>query len=195
MARDDWRLRIELKEAGSNGLLERLGLVNSDAQELAHELKDRRLAVTEDDGTVFVYGSVPGALGQARTVIEHELSELGAQAETILLEHWLADEERWDDDGPTPDIDAETLAEGYAPWEVRVSLADHHGARELADQLESEGFGVVRRWRHVIAGCASQEDANALAARIHGSVEPGGQLVWETAPENPFAIFGGLADA
>ena len=36
------------------------------------------------------------------------------------------------------------------------------------------------------------EDADALAARVHGEVEPGGGLVWETVPGNPFAVFGGL---
>ena len=35
MARDDWRIRIELPdEEGARGLLERLGLVRSDASEL-----------------------------------------------------------------------------------------------------------------------------------------------------------------
>ncbi len=44
----------------------------------------------------------------------------------------------------------------------------------------------------MIAGAASEEEARELAARIHGEAEPGGQLVYEVAPQNPFAIFGGL---
>ena len=51
---------------------------------------------------------------------------------------------------------------------------------------------VERRWRYLIVGAASKEDADALAARVHGEVEPGGELVWETVPGNPFAVFGGL---
>jgi hypothetical protein len=27
---------------------------------------------------------------------------------------------------------------------------------------------------------------------VHGEVEPGSGLVWETVPGNPFAVFGGL---
>jgi len=195
VARDDWRLRVELAEAGAGGLLERLGLWDSDAHDLAGELKDHRLAVTEDDGTVFVYASSSLELEQAKQVIQSELAELGAQPEQIVTEHWLDDEDRWDDDAPTPDLDAQVLAEGYAPWEVRIPCATHHAARELADQLEAEGYGIVRRWRFVIAGCASQNQANELATRMHGTVEPGGELVWETAPANPFAVFGGLGDA
>lgn len=195
MARDDWRLRVELAEAGTGGLLERLGMWDSAAHDLADELKDRRLAVTEDDGTVFVYASSPHELEQARGVIQSELAELGVQPERIATEHWLDAEDRWDDDAPAPDLDEQVLAEGYAPWEVRIPCATHHAARELADELGAEGYGIVRRWRFVIAGCASQSQANELAARVHGTVEPGGELVWETAPANPFAVFGGLGDA
>lgn len=195
MARDDWRLRVELAGAGTGGLLERLGLWDSDANDLAKELKDHRLAVTEDDGTVFVYASSSLELEQAKQVIQGELAELGAQPEQIATEHWLDDEDRWDDDAPAPDLDAQVLAGGYAPWEVRIPCDTHHAARELADQLEAEGYGIVRRWRFVIAGCASQTQANELAERVHGTVEPGGELVWESSPGNPFAVFGGLGDA
>ena len=44
----------------------------------------------------------------------------------------------------------------------------------------------------VLVGTASKEDAEALAARLHGEVEPGGELVWEAVAGNPFAIFGGM---
>jgi hypothetical protein len=195
MARDDWRLRIELGQGPSGGLLRRLGLWESDAEELRDELKDRRLAVTEDDGTVFVYASSSLELERARSVIEQELEELGATAESIATEHWLVAEERWDDEAPSPDLDDEVLAGGYAPWEVRIPASDRDAARELAKRLEQEGYGVVRRWNLVIAGCSSREQAQELAGRLHGEVEAGGQLVWETMPRNPFAVFGGMGDA
>ena len=35
-------------------------------------------------------------------------------------------------------------------------------------------------------------DADVLAARLHGTVAPGGELVYEVRPENPFALLGGL---
>jgi hypothetical protein len=44
----------------------------------------------------------------------------------------------------------------------------------------------------VIAGTRSREEAVELARRIHGEVEPGGELVYEVQPQNPFAVFGGL---
>ena len=50
----------------------------------------------------------------------------------------------------------------------------------------------VANAHYVIAGTDTKEDAEALAARVHGEVEPGGELVYEVMPQNPFAIFGGL---
>jgi hypothetical protein len=187
MAKDDWRLRVELNE-GHESLLERLGLVGDDADDLAEELRDSRLAVTHDDDTVFVYAATSLELERAKTIVQRELGELHASPRAVVSEHWLADEERWDDEPAAPDPDGEVLAEGYAPWEVRIRASDHRAARELAERLEGEGYGVVRRWETVIAGCASREDAQALAARLHGEVEPGGQLVWEALQGHPFTV-------
>ena len=190
---DDWRIRIKIEDDQAPGLLERLGLeLGDEASELARELEKRRLAVSYDDDEVFVYASAPAEAERARAVIQAELRDLGVAAVTGPVEHWLEDEERWDDEPPDETWEEDELERGYAPWEVRVSCTSHREARELADQLEQEGYSVERRWRHLIVGTASKEEAGALAARLHGEVEPGGELVWETVPGNPFAIFGGL---
>ena len=42
----------------------------------------------------------------------------------------LPDEDRWSDELGEPDVEEETLEEGYAPWEVRVDCRSHHEARE-----------------------------------------------------------------
>ena len=62
----------------------------------------------------------------------------------------------------------------------------------LARFLRSEGYDVSRTFTYVIAGAGSREEAVALARRVHGDVEPGGELVYEVQPQNPFAVFGGL---
>jgi hypothetical protein len=193
MAQDDWRLRIDLDERAAGGLLARLGLFGSEARELERELEQERLAVTREGRTIFVYANSSLQLEQAEKLIHDELEELGLEADNIVSEHWLADEDRWNDE-PRPDtIEGETLAAGYAPWEVRIPCRSHEEARELAEQLEAEGYGVVRRWTYVIAGTGSHEEALELARRLHGHAEPGGELVWEVAPRNPFALFlGGL---
>ena len=194
MADDDWRIRIEVEEEErASGFLERLtGNLGSEARELASNLESHRLAVSRDGETVFVYAATRGAAEQALAVVEAELREHGIEARISQVEHWLDDEDRWDDEPPGETWEEEELARGYAPWEVRVECASHQEARELADQLEAEGYRPERRFHYLIVGTASREDADSLATRLHGEVEPGGELVYEVEPANPFAIFGGM---
>jgi hypothetical protein len=171
MARDDWRIRIEIDDGRAGGFLDSLGLdLGSKAHELAKELKEDRLAVSRDGDTIFVYGSSRLQVEQAKRVVEAELEEAHIEPLVVRIEHWLAEEERWDDE-PKDET-----------WEDD----------ELADRLEQQGYDVVRRWTYVIVGTATREDADALAQQLHGEVEAGGEVVYEAMPQNPFAIFGGL---
>jgi len=191
MARDDWRVRIELEDA--HAFLDRLHVdISSQAKDLARELKERRLPVSRDDDTVYVYAASAAEAEAARQVVDAELSELGLKPLGLRVEHWLGDEDRWDDEPHAPDVEEELASRGYAPWEVRVECASHDEADALADTLEAEGYEVERRWTYLVVGTETREDADALAARVHGEVEAGGELVWEVMPQNPFAIFGGL---
>ncbi len=192
---DDWRIRIELSEEGqAESFLGRLGLdLGSDeAKRLAQELEGRRLAVSQDGNELFVYASSPAEAEGARKIVEAELAEEGIEARTSAVERWLHDEERWTGEPPQETWEEEELERGYAPWEVRVERDTHAEATKLADELEREGYVVIRRWRYLIVGTASEKDAQELAQRVHGEVEPGGELVWEVTPQNPFAVFGGL---
>src|SRR6266508_2057603 len=193
MARDDWRIRIELPdEEGARGLLERLGLARRDAEELAQELLAHRLAVSRDSDTVFVYAATGMQAEQASGIIEEELQEAGLFPSRLVTERWLADEDRWDDEPDEPDVEEELLEHGYAPWEVRIECASLGKARELARELRDEGYGVSRTFTYVIVGTETRGQAVELARRVHGHVEPGGELVYEVQPHNPFAVFGGL---
>jgi hypothetical protein len=95
MARDDWRLRIELGDEGAGGLLGRLGL--SDAHELAKDLEEHRIEASDDEGTVYVYANSSLELERARAVIEREIAELELDPLVIVSGHWLHDEERWEE--------------------------------------------------------------------------------------------------
>lgn len=191
---DNWRIRIELpEEAQAGNLLDRLGLdLGSDeARRVSKELEGHRLAVSRDDDVIFVYTDSPPQAERARQIVEAELAEEGIAAQ-IQVERWLPDEERWSGEPPQETWEEEEVRRGYAPWEVRVELDSHAEAEKLADQLEQEGYDIIRRWRYLIVGAASEEQARELARRVHGEVEPGGEVVWEVAPQNPFALFGGL---
>ncbi|HMI29527.1 MAG TPA: hypothetical protein VK490_07435 [Gaiellaceae bacterium] len=193
MAQDDWRIRIELPdEEGASGLLDRLGLTRNDAEELADELREHRLAVSRDGDTVFVYAATGMQAEQASRIVDQELEEAGLAPLRFVTERWLRDEDRWDDEPDGPDAEEELLERGYAPWEVRVEAQSLSEAHDLAEQLRSEGFDVSRTFTYLIVGTADRKQAVELAHRIHGHVEPGGELVYEVQPQNPFAVFGGL---
>jgi hypothetical protein len=193
MAHDDWRIRIELPdEAVAEDLLGRLGLRQSGAEELADDLREHRLAVSQDGDTVFIYAASGMQAEQAARIVESELEDQGLTPARFVTERWLRDEERWDDEPEQPDVEEELLQRGYAPWEVRVEAGSLREAHDLAEQLRSEGYDVSRTFTYVIAGTASREEAVELARRVHGEVEPGGELVYEVQPLNPFAVFGGL---
>lgn len=195
MARDDWRIRIVLSEGQSDGLLARLGLrLGAEAQALAEELRDRRLVASTDelDNEVFVYAETRLEAEQARAIVESEVADERLDAEIGPVERWLPDEDRWDHETPGPDVDEEVLARGHSPWEVRVDARSHGEAKAIADRLEARGLPVARRWRYVLVGAASREEAEALARELHGEAGPSSELVYEVLPQNPFAIFGGL---
>jgi hypothetical protein len=93
----------------------------------------------------------------------------------------------------------EAQALGYAEWEVRVDLPSHEDAVRLAEQLEQEGISpIVRRWKYLLIGTATDDDARALAERIRADAPQGADVKaeasstigWETTNRNPFASFG-----
>jgi hypothetical protein len=195
MANDDWRITIEVEDEHSKVFTDHFGdgqLVSPEALQLADDLKGRRLAVSLDDRTIFVYAGSRADAERARQIIEAELKSLGIPAKTSQIDHWLESEERWDDEPKEETWEQEELDEGYAPWEVHVNCGSHHEAKALADKLEQEGYRPVRRWRYLIVGTASKADAESLAKRLHGEVELGGEVVYEEMPKNRFALFGGL---
>jgi hypothetical protein len=192
--RDDWRIRIEPREAAhAESLLQRLGfdLGSDEAKRLARELEGHRLAVSRDDDTIFIYAESQPQAQQALQIVAAELEDEGIEADATL-ERWLHEDERWSSEPSQETWEQEELDRGFAPWEVRVERDSHDEAEKLADELESEGYDVVRRWRYVIVGAGSEDEARALAQRLHGEAEPGGEVVWEVTPQNPFSLFGGL---
>lgn len=192
---DDWRITVEVDESGAGGVLDRLaGELGPEARELAGELKQRRLSVSRDGETIFIYAGSQADAEKALAIVEAELRANDIEARTSKVEHWLDAEERWDDEPPTETWEQGELTDGYAPWEVRVECGSRQEARDLAERLEADGYKPLRHFHYLIVGTATHEDAEKLALRLHGEVEVGGDVVLEAMSDipRPFAIFGGL---
>ena len=115
MANDDWRITIEVEEEHATGFLDRLtGNLGSEARELAENLKAHRLAVSRDEDTIYVYAATQGAAEQAHAVVGAALREHGIEARMSRIEHWLDEEDRWDDEPPGETWEQEELDRGFA---------------------------------------------------------------------------------
>jgi hypothetical protein len=193
---DDWRVRVEL--ADDDARREFTGLLQDGLSplgtDLAQALQGGHVSISGDDENLFVYADSPQQAENAHAVILAELEHHAIVATTSSVEHWLADEERWDNEPANESWEEEVTEKGYAPWEVRVECRSRHEAVQLEKTLESEGYEPVRQWSHLIVGASTREDADALAARLHGEVAPGGAVVWEEAIDSkvvrPFVFFG-----
>jgi hypothetical protein len=211
---DDWRVTIDFDDEGDGTqLAEWLAAVDLEGEE-RQSLGDR-VIVSREGPRVYLYSDSEGPAREAMRTVSARIEQEGHAAVTAL-ERWHPIEQEWKDGSiPLPQTEEEISAEherlqereaaesegtGAAQWEVRVGLPSHEETVTLAERLESEGIPVVRRHTFLLAGAANEDDAGALAARIRGeapagakvAVEPGGGMVWEVAPRNPFTFFGGL---
>ena len=193
---DDWRVRIEFESEDSRrDFADLLGTgLSPQGSDIAQALQGGHVSISGDDQNLFVYADSRARAERAHEVILAELEHYAVVATTSGVETWLADEERWDNEPAGDTWEEEVTEKGYAPWEVRVACRSRHEAVALASTLEAEGYLPIRQWSHLIIGAATREDADALAARLHGEVEPGGAVVWEEAIDSdvvrPFVFFG-----
>ena len=193
---DDWRVRVEL--ADDDARREFIGLLQDGLSplgtDLAQSLQGGHVSISGDEANLFVYADSPQQAETAHAVILAELEHHAIVATTSSVEHWLAGEERWDNEPADETWEEEVTEKGYAPWEIRIECSSRHEAVRLEKTLESEGYEPIRQWSHLIVGATTREDADALAARLHGEVAPGGAVVWEEAIDSkvvrPFVFFG-----
>jgi len=207
---EDWRLTVGLTE----GFGHTLGAALHEL-ELGHEtraLLGDRIAVSAEADRVILYADTRASAEQAEALVSQLLERTGGSA-SFTLERWHPLAEEWEaPDVPLPEtatelerereqLDAkdaaDSIATGYAEWEVRLDLPSHREAVDLARRLEEEGFRTTRRWRYLLVGAASAAEAEALAARLRAEappesklqVQPGGEMAWEAAPGRPFPLF------
>ncbi len=211
---DDWRLRVEFHEDGiAHALSERLN-----AAEIEHDLEksfENRVIVSVDGAEVFCYTGTREQAERAEELIRRVAAEHDWKLESEL-KHWHPTSEQWEDpDLPLPQTDADRLAEhaalmereraeseaqGYPEYEVRIQCPTHEQTLELAERLRSSGLPVVHRWRYLLLGAVNESSADELAVRVRGLAPEGSSVTVEASlpaladgtPGNPFAILGGL---
>ena len=210
---DDFRLTVDFDdEHDGTQFVERLDALRFAAEE-RRRLGDR-VIVSRDGSRVLLYTGTEGEARSVEDVVRGHLASEGKSA-SVTLERWHPVEQVWKDASePVPATPEELEAEegrreareeaeaaetGLADWEVRVELPSHAETVELAERLENEGIPVVRRYTFLLVGAATEDDAKALAERLKSEVppgatvhvQPGGEMVWEVTPPNPFVMIAG----
>lgn len=212
---DDWRLRIECDE-------------DRHARELTRALEEHtpevpagggsiedRVIVTHDGAEVFCYSGTREQAEHTRQEVQALVDRHGWQAR-FELRHWHPTAEQWEDpDKPLPDNDArlaqerreriaqeqaDSAADGYPDFEVRVQCASHRDANALAKKLEAEGIPFTHRWTTVLVGATDEDSANALASRLQAEAPEGSTVttegnlraVYDERPGRRFWLLGGL---
>jgi hypothetical protein len=210
-ASEDWRVHVVISDAGGRGRWSTDRLEARDlAAEVGEELGDR-VAVSRDDGELFLYAGGEDAARAASRVVRSDLDEHGWKGE-VTLARWHDDAGEWlPADVPLPvsederaaehaalvaSEDAASAADAAAGWEVRVDLPSHRDARALAARIEQEeGFSPVKRWKYLFVGAPDEDAARDWAVRLEGWAPAGSKITVEATfasveRNNPFAIFG-----
>lgn len=212
---DDWRLQIDLDDKGAVGEI----ADHLRSSELEHDLAtelDKRVILSHEGETIYLYAGDRDQLEQARPVIEAFVDKKGWKA-NLDLRHWHKEAEEWESpDAAEPTTAAEKDAEheqliqkedeetaergGLAAYEVRAEFPSHKEAREFAKKLKDEGFEPVRRWHYLVVGAADEDAAKELADRIRAEAPADAKVkaeyslayVYGERPPNPFFWLGGL---
>jgi hypothetical protein len=213
---DDFRIVVEFEEE-AHGLRFGRRLGEREFQKDLREQLGDGVLVTRDGAHVFLYTATQQQAEAALKTVQQELAEDQLAATVSPIERWHSVEERWEDASkPLPQSAGETEAEherweeeqaeeadelGYAEWEVRVDLQSHQDAVDFAERLEADGITpITRRWKYILIGTRTDDDAKALAERLRSEAPPGANvraepsatIEWELASNNPFSLFGGF---
>jgi hypothetical protein len=128
----------------------------------------------------------------------------------VRLMRWHPLAEEWKDaEEPLPDDEAaraqemreaeeegthDARAYGEYPWEVVIELPHIRDTHAFADKLREEDLPVKRRFRYLLVGAASEDDAVELGRRLEGEVPEGSHVGVRGNPDDmPLPSFVNLA--
>ncbi len=206
-SRDEWRVEVALdRDEQADTLSGALHDLRLDDE--ARKLLGGSLIVTRDGAYVFIYAWHEESAQEAERVVKHIMEDEGLIGQVRLM-RWHPVAEDWKDaEEPLPDDEAAVAEEmreneiqgkveasyGEYPWEVVIELPHIRDTFRLADQLRAESLPVKRRFRYLLVGADTEDDAIELGKRLEGEVPKGSTVGVRGNPdEMPLPTFVNLA--
>jgi hypothetical protein len=208
--RDEWRVEVEL-DADEQGrsLGERLRALDLDDQ--ARKRLGSSIIITRDGPHLFLYAWHEESAREAERVVR-ELMEEDGLAGQVSLVRWHPVAEEWRPASePLPQTESEIRAEerrheqaaelekaetGEYPWQVVIDLPSVRSTRDLADELVGRGLPVKRRFKYLIVGAPTEEEAMEVGRSLEGNVPDGSHVSVRGTPEGltspGFVLLGNL---
>lgn len=203
---DEFRVEVDLDDDEHGySLTERLRALDLD--DAARTRLAPRVLVTRDGSKLFLYATSEQHAREAERVVRSLVDEDALSAE-ISVTRWHPIQQEWLDAALLlPDSDEqrraeyesreaaeaqEAATEGEFDWHVVVRLSARDEATALAMRLAEDGVPAARRWRYVVAGALTQEQADELAARLRRELGPDVEVEVEAnlsdLPATPFVF-------
>jgi hypothetical protein len=197
-SRDEWRVEVALdKDQNGESLGERLHSLELDDE--ARKRLGGSVIVTRDGRFVFLYAWHEESAREAEKVVR-DLMEQDKLTGQVRLMRWHPVAEEWKDaDLELPEDEATVAAEmreaeqagreehresGEYPWEVVIDLPHVRDTLNVTNKLRDEGLHVKRRFRYILVGAETEDDAVALGKRLEGEVPEGSHVGIRGNPDN-----------
>jgi hypothetical protein len=206
--RDEWRVEVALdKEQQADSLTDRLHRHQLDDE--ARKLLGGSVIVTRDGRFIFVYAWHEESAREAERVVKDIMDHENLIGQVRLM-RWHPIAEEWKPaDEPLPEDEAARLQEmheaeregtkeakeyGEYAWEVVIDLPHIRDTLPVADKLREEGLPVKRRFRYLLVGAPTEDDAVELGKRLEAEVPEGSHVGVRGNPdEMPLPTFVNLA--
>jgi hypothetical protein len=206
--RDEWRVEVALdKEQHGESLGERLHELQLDNE--ARKRLGGSVIVTRDGRFLFVYAWHEESAQEAERVVRN-LMENDQLVGQVQLMRWHPVAEEWKDASePLPDDEAALAEEmrehevegseeaqryGEYPWEVAIDLPHIRDTLPFAKKLRAEGLPVKRRFRYLLVGANTEDDAIELGKRLEDEAPKGSRVGVRGNPDDmPLPAFVNLS--
>ena len=207
-SRDEWRVEVALdKEQQGESLSHRLHELQLDGE--ARKLLGGSVIVTRDGRFIFLYAWHEESAQEAERVVK-DIMQNDAISGQVRLMRWHPVAEEWKPaEDPLPEDEAARLEEmreheeegrrealhyGEYGWEVVIDLPHIRDTHELAEKLRGEGLPVKRRFRYLLVGAPTEDEAIELGKRLESEVPDGAHVGVRGNPDDmPLPSFVNLA--